>query len=104
MIVVVARVQTDVERRDELIRLGQTVAAASREEAGCLNYTLYEDTESRNHFVMVEEWEDDEALQRHFKTAHIAEFMSAMPATLVAPPDIRFHTVESSRDLSNVAR
>src|ERR1700691_5851776 len=104
MIVVVARVRTDAERGEEMIRLGQTVAAASREEAGCLNCTLYEDSESENDFVMVEEWEDDEALQRHFKTQHIAEFMAAMPATLVAPPDIRFHTVESTRDLSNVAR
>jgi quinol monooxygenase YgiN len=104
MIVVVARVRTDAEHREELIRLGQTVAAASRQDAGCLNYTLYEDTESENDFVMIEEWEDDEALQRHFKTAHIAEFMGAMPATLVASPDIRFHTVESTRDLSNVAR
>jgi quinol monooxygenase YgiN len=104
MIVVVARVRTDAERREEMIRLGQTVAAASREEAGCLNYALYQDSESENDFVMVEEWEDDEALQRHFKTPHIAAFMAAMPATVVAPPDIRFHTVESTRDLSNVAR
>jgi len=103
MIVVVARVSTDAERRDEMVRLGQTVAAASREEAGCLNYALYQNTESENDFVMVEEWEDDEALQRHFRTAHIAAFMGALPATLVAPPDVRFHTIESTRDLSNVA-
>ena len=30
MIVVVGRVRTDAERREELVRLGQTVAAASR--------------------------------------------------------------------------
>ena len=104
MIVVVARVKTDAEHREEMVRLGQTVAAASRQEAGCLNYALFEDSERENEFVMIEEWEDDEALQRHFTTPHIAAFMSAMPATLVAPPDIRFHTIESTRDLSNVAR
>jgi quinol monooxygenase YgiN len=103
MIVVIARVRTDGPRREELIRLGQTVAAASRQEDGCRNYALYEDTESENEFVVVEEWEDDEALQRHFKTPHIAEFMRAMPATLVAPPDVQFHTIKDTRDLSNVA-
>jgi quinol monooxygenase YgiN len=104
MIVVVGRVRTDDERREELLRVGQTVVAASRQDPGCLNYALYEDTESKNEFVFVEEWEDDEALQRHFATAHIAEFMRAMRPTLVAPPDVRFHTVGSTRNLSDVAR
>ncbi len=103
MIVVVGRVQTDASKRAELIRVGQAVAAASRTEAGCISYSLYESTESSDEFVFVEEWENDEALQSHFKTAHIAEFMQAIPATLVAPPDVRFHEISSSRDLTNVS-
>jgi len=41
-------------------------------------------------------------LQTHFATAHIAEFMQAIPATLVAPPAVSFHTIERTRDLSDV--
>src|ERR1700694_1443127 len=59
MIVVVGRVSTDAERRDELLRVGQAVAAASRAEQGCISYRLYEDSEIENDFVFVEEWEDD---------------------------------------------
>jgi quinol monooxygenase YgiN len=103
VIVVVGRVQTDAARRDELVRIGQAVAAASRKEEGCLGYRLYEDSEQEHAFVFVEEWEDDAALQRHFATDHIATFMRAMPATLAAPPDVKFHTVESSRDLRDVS-
>jgi quinol monooxygenase YgiN len=103
MIVVIGRVRTDPERRAQLIDLGQRVARASREEAGCLGYRLYEDTETENAFVLIEEWEDEEALQRHFRTAHIAEFMSAFPATLSAAPDVRFHTVAGSRGLAEVS-
>ncbi len=102
MIVVVGRVRTDPEKREELVRFGQTVAAASRAEAGCISYRLYEDTESENGFVFVEEWESEEALQRHFATAHVAEFMQAIPATLVAAPDVKFHTVQSTRDLAEM--
>jgi quinol monooxygenase YgiN len=36
--------------------------------------------------VFVEEWEDDGAPQRHFATPHIASFMAAVPAAVVAPP------------------
>jgi quinol monooxygenase YgiN len=103
VIVVVGRVQTDAGRRAELIRVGQTVARASRTEAGCIGYRLYADTEQEDAFVFIEEWEDEPALRRHFATAHIAEFMRAMPALLTAPPDVRFHTVASSMSLADVS-
>ena len=103
MIVVVGRVQTDAESRDALIRIGQAVAQASREETGCISYRLYEDTEVENEFVFVEEWESEEALKQHFATAHIRDFMQAIPATIVAPPDVKFHTIASSMDLADVS-
>jgi quinol monooxygenase YgiN len=103
MIVVIGRVRTDAEKREALIAVGQKVAAASRAEAGCIAYRLHEDTELDNEFVFVEEWDSQEALQRHFATAHIREFMQAIPATLIAPPDVKFHTIESSMDLSGVS-
>jgi quinol monooxygenase YgiN len=102
MIVVVGRVVTDLDKREALVRIGQTVAAASRQEAGCLSYRVYEDTERENEFVFVEEWETGEALRRHFTTAHVVEFMQAIPATLIAPPDVKFHTIASTMDLSEV--
>jgi quinol monooxygenase YgiN len=103
MIVVVGRVKTDEHKRDALVRIGQAVAAASRKETGCISYRVYEDTELANEFVFVEEWESSEALQRHFATTHIREFMQAIPAAIVAPPDVKFHTVESTMDLSDVS-
>lgn len=103
MIVVVGRVQTDADRRDALIQVGQAVARASREEQGCISYRVYQDTELENEFVFVEEWENDEALQRHFATSHIREFMQAIPPAIVAPPDVKFHTIASTMDLSEVS-
>jgi quinol monooxygenase YgiN len=102
MIVVVGRVQTDAGKRAELVRIGQAVAAASRLEPGCISYRVYQDTENDNDFVFVEEWESDEALQRHFATSHVAEFMQAIQATIVAPPDVKFHSIASSMDLADV--
>lgn len=103
MIVVVGRVQTDADRRAELIRIGQAVARASRADAGCISYRLYEDTESANDFVFIEEWESDDALQQHFATAHVREFMRAISATIVGAPDVKFHTIASSMDLADVS-
>jgi len=102
MILVVGRVKTDAHKREALIRIGQAVAGASRAEAGCISYRVYEDTESSDEFVFVEEWESDEVLQQHFKTPHVAEFMGAIPAAIVGAPDVKFHEIASSRDLSEV--
>lgn len=104
MIVVVGRVRSDADKRTDLMRVGQAVAAASRVEAGCISYRLYEDTERENEFVFVEEWESSEALQQHFASSHVREFMEAIPATIVAPPDVKFHTIASSMDLADVSR
>jgi len=52
--------------------------------------------------VFVEEWESDAALQQHFATSHVGEFLQAIRATLVAPPDVKFHTIASSMDLADV--
>ena len=103
MIVVVGRVRTDADKRAELVRIGQAVADASRAEPGCISYRLYEDTEVDNDFVFVEEWESSEALQQHFATSHVADFMRAIPETIVALPDVKFHTIERSMDLADVS-
>ena len=102
MIVVVGRVSTDAAKRGELIDVAQKVASASREEAGCLSYRIYEDTERANEFVFVEEWDSDESLQSHFRTSHIAEFMRAIPGAILGAPDVKFHEIASSKDLAEV--
>lgn len=102
MIVVVGRVISDADKRADLIRVAQAVAASSRREAGCISYRLYEDSEVEDEFVFVEEWESDAALKEHFSTPHVRDFMQAIMPTLVSPPDVKFHTIASSMDLSQV--
>ena len=102
MIVVIGRVMTDAARREELMRIGQALARASRAEQGCISYRFYEDTEAEDEFVFVEEWESQEALQRHFRTPHVAEFMKAVRATVIGSPEVSFHTIESTVDLADL--
>lgn len=103
MIVVVGRIRTDDARREEAIRVGQALVTASREDEGCISYALYASTEDANELVFLEHWESDEALQKHFRAPHIADFMHAVPQVLVGAPDVKFHTIESTRDIADVA-
>jgi quinol monooxygenase YgiN len=103
MIVVVGRAVTDDARREDFIRIAQAVARASRAEQGCRGYRIYEDTELANEFVFIEEWDSQEALETHFRTSHIAEFMQSFPAAVAGAPDVKFHTIASTVDLADVS-
>ena len=102
MIVVIGRVKTNPEKRADLLTVATTVARASRQESGCIGYRICEDVETENEFVFVEEWESREALFSHFAAPHVAAFMRDIFDTVVEPPDVKFHTIESSMDLADV--
>jgi quinol monooxygenase YgiN len=60
---------------------------------------VYSDLEQAERYVFVEEWADDDALQRHFAQPHTAAFMGGLLGLLAEPADAVFHTVVSSRKL-----
>ncbi|HWS30170.1 MAG TPA: putative quinol monooxygenase [Clostridia bacterium] len=47
---------------------------ATRQEAGCISFSLYESVEAKNRFLLLEEWRDSSALDEHKKLAHYARF------------------------------
>jgi quinol monooxygenase YgiN len=51
------------------------VVTATRAEEGCEEYGCYEDTEQPGRFAFVERWRDQAALDRHLRTAHMADWM-----------------------------
>ncbi|MCU1454023.1 MAG: hypothetical protein JWN46_2169 [Acidimicrobiales bacterium] len=99
MIVVVGRVRTTPDQRDELLDVARTMCAASRGDDGCLGYRFSEDTERPDHFVFLEEWADDAALQAHFAQPHTATFMRSIALLLDGPADVSFHEIASTRRL-----
>jgi quinol monooxygenase YgiN len=55
---------------DEYYKLIFELIDCTREETGNISYTLYADSENRGEHVLIEEWEDKESLEAHFKTPH----------------------------------
>ncbi len=99
MIVVTGRVQIPEENRARFLEIATAMCRASRADEGCAGYRVYEDAEQPGRFVFIEEWQDDDALQSHFRQPHTGAFMSELPGLLGEPPDALFHTVAVSRRL-----
>lgn len=52
----------------------QTLVAASRKEAACIQYDLHQQQDAPNVFIMIEQWRDNAALAEHKQTAHYQHF------------------------------
>jgi quinol monooxygenase YgiN len=99
MIVVTGRVRIVAENRARFVEVATEMCRNSRAEDGCSGYRVYSDLEQDERYVFVEEWRDDDALQRHFAQPHTGAFMSALVPLLAEPADVLFHTTASSRRL-----
>jgi quinol monooxygenase YgiN len=99
MIVVTGRVQVPAEHRERFVEVATEMCRDSRGEQGCIGYRVYADLEQVNRYVFVEEWADDEALQRHFGQEHTGSFLRALGGLLGEPADALFHTTAATRRL-----
>ena len=99
MIVVTGRVQIPEQHRNGFVEVASQMCATSRAEEGCVGYRVYADLEQPDRYVFVEEWADDDALQRHFGEAHTRAFLGDLGSMLGGPADALFHTVASTRRL-----
>ena len=94
MLVVIATLAGQPERRSDIATALAKAAAASRGDAGCLSYTFTQDLENPDTFISVETWEDKASLDAHFTQPHIGELFAAIGDALAGPPDIK--TYETS--------
>lgn len=99
VIVVTGRVHVPPENRQRFLEVATEMCRRSREDSGCAGYRVYADLEQADRYVFLEEWADDDALQRHFVQPHTSAFMADLAGLLGEPADALFHTTSSSRRL-----
>ena len=78
MIIVTGRVrfaEGEIERLRPAFRKN---IEATREEAGCARYAYGVDVADPNLLHVVEQWSDEEAVDAHMNTPHMAELMTAL--------------------------
>ncbi len=65
----------EIERLTPAFRMN---IAATRAEPGCARYAYAVDVDDPNLLHVVEEWSDEEAVNAHMNTPHMAELMTAL--------------------------
>ncbi len=72
---------------------------ASRQEDGCLDYSFAQDLADPATLVLFERWRDDDALQAHSQSAHMAEFRKAMEANPPATRQLRMYVTDDGQPI-----
>jgi quinol monooxygenase YgiN len=62
---------------------------ATLEEEGCLSYEIYECNGEKGKYIVIDQWESEEALTLHKASPHYKYFMHIAPALLTEPIEIR---------------
>ncbi|MGV0036281.1 MAG: putative quinol monooxygenase [Candidatus Azotimanducaceae bacterium WSBS_2022_MAG_OTU7] len=99
MIIVHGTFPVKVEGRDAALDLMRQMANASREEEGCISYEFYVGLTDPNKLLLFQEWESVDALQEHFETDHMEEFLKLLPSVLDGEVATRRYEVKVSNDV-----
>ena len=70
----------------------ENLAEASRREPGNLRFDVLQHAMRGNHFTVVEQWQDEAALDAHVAAAHTREYRDALQPLTGSPLDERVYT------------
>jgi quinol monooxygenase YgiN len=93
MILVTGTVRIHPERRQEAIELALWMSKQTEAEPGCLGYRFFANLEDPNTILVLERWENDDALRAHFRTTHMATFNAQLGAHLIESPTVVRYTI-----------
>lgn len=87
------------ESKDEALLLMKNMVRLCRQEHGCLSYEYFEGITDPNQVVLFQEWESADALQGHFETAHMEEFLGKLGRLLRTPVTTRSYISQDEDNL-----
>ncbi|WMW24936.1 putative quinol monooxygenase [Methanolobus sediminis] len=75
---VVAKHYVKPEKVEDYIDLSKELVKETLKEEGCIEYGLYQDSENPLILTMIEEWEDNKCLEKHFNSEHFKKIVPLM--------------------------
>ena len=94
MIVVVGSFRIPPSMIEVVRPVMEAMITASRAEEGCIEYSYALDVLDEGLVRVSEKWRDREALEAHFRTAHIAEWRAQDSALAVSERDLTAHETD----------
>ena len=92
MIKIVAKNFIKAEKVDEFILLAEQLVKDTRQnDSGCIKYQLLQDMKNPQVLTILEEWEDQEALNKHKEARHFKEAAAQFGDFLEKPGEVNLY-------------
>jgi quinol monooxygenase YgiN len=95
MILMHAEMPVATEHREQSLDLCEELAEASRAEAGVVDYRVTTDVEAPDTIRVIEQYEDDDAVEAHMSSGHFESFQAAIASHLAGEPELYRFEVDS---------
>jgi quinol monooxygenase YgiN len=99
MLLIVGTVRLPAQNMDAARPVMNQMAEASRREEGCVEYGYAQDVCDPGLIHIKEMWTDRPALDRHFASAHIAEWRAAWPGLGIGDRNLRVYEVSAPLEI-----
>ena len=104
MIIVHGTFPVKPEARDEALELMRLMSQSTRTENGCISYEFFVGISDPDTMLLFQEWDSMEALQDHFETSHMEEFLAKLPSILNGEVFTRRYEVRAPSELLDEPR
>ena len=89
MIIINVHCDVDPARREAFMDFAKELVNKSRRDTGNLFYSYFEDALVPNHFLIVEHWQDQKAVDAHNQTPHLQTLLKTANTYLTHNFDIQ---------------
>lgn len=93
MLLIVGTIRVPEDKVDAARPEMRRMVESSRAEQGCVEYSYAQDVFDPGLIHVKELWTDRESLDRHFATAHIAQWRAAWPTLGIGDRKLRVYEV-----------
>jgi len=94
MIKIVAKHYVKQDKVDNFITLAkELVAKTQKGDAGCIHYDLFQDLKNPQILTIIEEWENQDALDKHTAAKHFKEIAPQLGDFTEKPGEINLYQI-----------
>ncbi len=92
MIKVVAKSFAEEGKVDRILELSKEMVEKTVKEDGCIKYELFQDMKDPKILIIIEEWEDEEALNKHMASEHFRRIIPQLNELREKPSEMNLCT------------
>ncbi|MDD2321789.1 MAG: putative quinol monooxygenase [Geobacteraceae bacterium] len=92
-VTIIAKATAKQGKQDQVKKELLALIDPTRSEAGCINYSLHQDSDNDAVFMFYENWTSKEALEQHLQTPHLQGLLGKADELLAEPLEVKFYEI-----------